>query len=174
MSVGSLGKGGMSAAERSVVNAVAQQRSSSSSFSSQMAALEAAAARDEDSQSPQPQGSNKNSSKGKCDMKAEDDIKKEMDDTDSNQMGGGKNASNVDMKSEKAEPMDHEDGCSNSKMIKREIKDEPMSPGSAAEKGDEKGMGSDVKTVVPEPLPSTSSKDTKKKCGKLVDGEKIR
>lgn len=138
-----------------------------------MAALEAAAARDEDSQSPQPQGSNKNASKGKCDMKADDDIKKEMDDTDSNQMGGaggGKNVSNVHIKSEKVEPMDHEDSSSNNKVIKQE----PMSP-SGTSTGDMKSTttGPDVKTVVPEPLPSTSSKDTKKKCGEWETTEKL-
>lgn len=141
--------------------------SSSSSLSSQMAALEAAA-RDNDDETPSPSGENTNgsggsgnaggmASKGKLDsIKQDDDIKKEfMDDScggnnDSSQMdcstggGKGKNVNNDGTSMIKME-IKTEDGLDGEVKIKTEAMDVDEAGGSTAgEHHGEGGGGSGV------------------------------
>lgn len=110
----------------------------------------------DESMSPQ------NSTKGKLDIKSEDDIKKEMDDSESQSTMemGGKNSESMKIKSEvKTEPMDMDD----STTVKEEVKDEPMSPSD---------VKSETKPAVPEPIVQPDSADKKKKC--LFKSEELK
>lgn len=152
-----MGKGNLSS-DRPISN---MSRTTSSSFTSQMAALEAAAhEREEDSQSPD----DNNTNKGKLDMKQEKDIKREIDDFSYNNMdsssSGGKNIkSEGKFKSEnmKMEPMD----VDHMQSSDSQSKDDRMSPENKS------GLVTDIKPIIPEPIQCTSNAvDQKKKCCK--------
>lgn len=100
----------------------------------------------DESMSPQ----NENTNKGKQDIKSED-IKKEMDDSENgmNIDFGGKNAESMVVKKElKTEPMDTENSNNDAMKEEMQIKEEPMSPSA---------IKSEKKSVVPEPISSTST-----------------
>ncbi|BET01960.1 Domain of Unknown Function (DUF902) [Nesidiocoris tenuis] len=116
--------------------------SSSNSYSSQMAAITASLARDDDSPTSNSQGG---LSKGKGDIKLEnEDIKEEED----SERGGGKG---MNVGKIKEEPMDESD---NKEDVKIKIKQEAVSPKPS----------DDQPTVVPEPIPGSVGQDMKKKC----------
>lgn len=111
----------------------------------------------DESMSPQNESNN-----GKLGIKSESDIKKELDDSESNLSNldiRGKNSESINIKSEiKIEPMDME-GNSDAVKDENSIKDEPTSP---MQSGD--SIKTETKPIVPEPISSSGSIDKKKKC----------
>uniref|UniRef100_A0A182KA15 histone acetyltransferase n=1 Tax=Anopheles christyi TaxID=43041 RepID=A0A182KA15_9DIPT len=161
---------------------------SSSSYSSQMAALEAAMARDKED-SPEPAssggakdanaggggGSGNKNNKGKFEMKREEDIKSEPDsnhmDTSGGGESGGKNVNNDCMSMMaheiKSEMMDGSDGSSSGSGKNKldvttfKVEVEQGRPGSPKAKL----MKTELKAgIYPEPTIQTNASDNKKKC----------